>query len=636
MSGARGTADSVGVRPDPVNDELLRKAAGLPTTAGVYLFKDRRGRVIYVGKAINLRARVRQYVSLQDERFMVPHLVAAAADLDVVATDTEKEALLLENTLIKKHRPRYNTQLRDDKAFLHLRLDPKSAWPRWLLVRRIKDDGARYFGPFHSASKARETLAVLGRGFPLRTCSDATLASRSRPCILHQMHRCTAPCVGLVTAVDYREAVDESVLFLEGRKRPLVQRLAVKMRLLAEAERFEDAARVRDLVRSVEATLERQKVVDPKLGDRDVWGIFREGTRGALAVVPIREGMMGEPTVGLGSAMVGDDGELLSTALIDHYPSGADIPPEVLVPVRPNDADALEELLSERRGAKVEIRAPARGDKVRLVALAAENARLRFANEHDAEERLSRALADLAEVVGLPAPPHRIECFDNSNLQGTNPVAAMSVLIDGKPARGEYRRYRVKTVVGADDYATMGEIVRRRVRRGRDEGNLPDLLVVDGGRGQLNVALAVLKDEGVSLRVIGISKPRTEHARGEADATDKIVLPEAKDPIRLPSGNPALRLLQLVRDEVHAHAVRYHRQVRGRTALVSALEAIPGVGPTRRRALLTALGSARAVADADIDTIAAVPGIGPAMAEAIHLALNPDIAPPPIDDDEAL
>lgn len=619
-----------------MNDELLRKAAGLPTTAGVYLFKDRRGRVIYVGKAINLRARVRQYVSLQDERFMVPHLVAAAFELEVVATDTEKEALLLENTLIKKHRPRYNTQLRDDKSFLHLRLDPRSDWPRWLLVRRIKDDGARYFGPFHSASKARETLAVLGRSFPLRTCSDATLASRSRPCILHQMHRCGAPCVGLVGREGYREVVDESVLFLEGRKRPLVQRLDARMRRLADEERFEEAARLRDLVRSVEATLERQKVVDPKLGDRDVWGIFREGARGALAVLPIREGLMGEPTVGLGDALVGEDEELLSTAINEHYPAGADIPPEILVSVLPHDAAALEEVLGERRGAKVEIRAPARGDKVRLVALAAENARLRFANAHDAEERLRRALADLAEVVGLPVPPHRIECFDNSNLQGTNPVAAMSVLIDGKPARGEYRRYRVKTVVGADDYATMAEIVRRRVRRGRDEGNLPDLLVVDGGRGQLNVALAVLKDEGVALRVVGLSKPRTEHARGESDATDKIVLPEAKDPIRLPSGHPALRLMQLVRDEVHAHAVRYHRQVRGKVALVSALEAIPGVGPTRRKALLTALGSARAVAEADRETIAAVPGIGPAMAAQIYAALNPPDAPVPEEDDDLL
>ena len=606
-----------------MRDDLERKAAALPTCAGVYLFKDRRGRVLYVGKAKNLRARVRQYVAGQDERFMVPFLVASAADVEVIAVDTEKEALLLENTLIKKHLPRYNTKLVDDKNFLHLRIDRKQGWPRYALVRRIKDDGAKYFGPYASASRARETLAALQRHFPLRTCTDAVLNSRKRPCILYQMHRCSAPCVDLVDRPAYDEIIDQSILFLEGRNRPLVARLNDRMGAAAEAERYEEAARLRDLMRSIEATLERQKVVDPKLRDRDVWGLYREGNRGALAILTVREGMMGEPRQTLLANLVGDDDELLSTLLNEAYEAGGEIPAEILVPFLPVDVDAVAEVLSDRRGSKVSLHMASRGDKVRLVELAQENARLRYAREHDEDERRARALEELAQIVGLPAPPHRMECFDNSNLQGAQPVAAMSVFLDGRPARAEYRRYRIKTVVGADDYASMREILVRRLRRGVKEGNLPDLLVVDGGRGQLNVAVAVLAEEGLDVPVIGIVKPRTEHAKGELDATDRLVLPSTKDPIKLRSGHPALRVVQWLRDEVHKHAVGYHRIVRNRESLTSLLEAIPGVGPTRRKALLQHLGSVRAVAEADLDALASVPTIGPALAQGIWDALHP-------------
>jgi excinuclease ABC subunit C len=608
-----------------MKDELARKAALLPVSAGVYLFRDRRGRVIYVGKAINLRSRVRQYLGGHDERFMVPYLVAHTVDIEIVATDTEKEALLLENTLIKKHRPRYNTQLRDDKNFLHLRIDPRAEWPRYTLVRRIREDGARYFGPYASASRARQTLAALQRAFPLRTCSDPVLHSRKRPCILHQMHRCTAPCVGYIERPPYDEILEESMLFLEGRTRPLVARLTERMLRAAEAEAFEDAARLRDLVQSIEATLERQKVIDPRLGDRDVWGLFREGSRGAVAVLPVRDGAMGEPHTALAKSLVGEDDEILSSLLNGAYPAGADIPGQVLVPVLPRDREALEEVLSERRGRRVTLSAPARGDKVRLVELALENARLRFLQEHSEADRTVRALDDLARLLDLPTPPQRIECFDNSNLQGAQPVAAMAVFLDGRPARQEYRRYKVKTVVGADDYASMREILERRVRRGLAEDDLPDLIVVDGGRGQLNVAMAVLRDLGVPQQpVVGLAKPRTEEARGEMDATDKIIVPGQKEPVRLRAGHPSLRILQHLRDETHRHAIGYHRKVRSKEALISLLEAIPGVGPARRRSLLQHLGSARAVADADLETLATVPSVGPALARTIYAALHPE------------
>jgi excinuclease ABC subunit C len=603
--------------------DLETRAAELPTTAGVYLFKDRRGKVIYVGKAVNLRARVRQYLAGTDERAMVPFLVRHAADVEVVLTHTEKEALLLENTLIKKHRPRFNAKLRDDSNFLHLRVDSRKPWPRYDLVRRIKDDGARYFGPYHSASKARTTLAFLQRAFPLRTCSDSVLASRRRPCLLHQMGRCAAPCVGLVSEAEYTGILDGSMHLLEGRRQPAVDHLRQRMNAAAEAMEFEKAARLRDLMFSIQASLERQGVVARDLGERDVWGLFREGRRGAFAVVPIREGMMTEPrsaAIALGE----DDPELLSSLLNTHYSGEAPIPPEVLVPVLPPDLEALQDVLSERRGGRVRISAPQRGDKARLVALAGDNARARYLRETDEDQRHVQAMRELAEALELPGPPHRIECFDNSNFQGTNPVAAMAVFLDGRPARAEYRRYKVKTVVGADDYATMREILERRFRRAVEEALFPDLLVVDGGKGQLAVAQAVLQDLGLHQQAVcGIAKPKVERRRGERDATDKIYLPHRKEALRLGAGHPGLRILQHVRDEVHRHAVRYHRQVRSRQALGSLLEEIPGVGPARRKALLTALGSAEAVADAPVEVLAEVAGIGPELARAIHAALNP-------------
>ena len=603
---------------------IAEKVATIPTTAGVYLWKDRRGRTLYVGKATNLRARLRQYLRGDDDRFFVPFLVSDAHDVDVVLTRTAKEALLLENELIKQYRPRYNVKLVDDKNFLHLRIDRRAPWPRFTLVRQIGEDGASYYGPYHSASKARDTLAMLQRSVPLRTCTDHVLRSRARPCLLHQLGRCAAPCVGLVTREDYDALVDEAVLMVTGQHRPLLARLRERMDRHAEALEFEQAARVRDLLRGVTETLERQHVVDTRLGDRDLWGVHAEDGRAAIAILPVREGVMGEPRITLVERFGGDLAEALSSLVNVAYPMGAYIPPEIGLPALPPDAEALAEVLSERRGKRVRLFAPQRGDKAHLLDLAAENARLKLAQSASEAQGRADALRRLAEVLDLPAPPRRIDCFDNSNLQGSTPVAAMSVFVDGEPARALYRRYRVKTVVGADDYATMREILGRRLERGQREDDLPDLLVVDGGKGQLAVAVAVLADLGLhDLPVIGISKPRTEHARGDRAATDKIVHPRYKDPIRLGRHDPALRLLQHLRDEVHDTAVRYHRQVRRKNTLSSVLEAIPGVGATRRRALLRHLGSAEAVLAASEAQLADVPGFGPALARQVHAALHP-------------
>lgn len=606
-------------------DTLDAQSADLPTQAGVYLFKDKKGKVLYVGKAKNLRSRVRQYVLGNDERFMVPFLVSRAHTVEVIVVMGEKEALLLENTLIKEHRPKYNVKLRDDSAYLRLRIDPRANWPRFVLVRRFAKDRARYFGPYHSASRARATLAFVERNFPLRTCTDAVLRSRSRPCLLHQMGRCGAPCVGLVDRETYGQSVEEAMWFLEGRSGPLEKRLKERMMAAAEDERFEEAARLRDLLHDIQATLQQQNVVRADGGDRDVWGLFREGSRGVVSVLPVRGGQVGEPTATVLDGISGDDADLLSSLVNQSYDDA--IPPEVLLPVELPDAEALSDVLSERQGRKVRVYTPQRGAKVRLVELAQANAKVRYEREHDEDSRREAALERLAELLSLPGPPRRIECFDNSNLGGEQPVAAMSVLIDGKPDRAEYRRYKIKTVIGADDFASMREIVGRRARRALEERGppLPDLLVVDGGRGQLNAALAALHDAGVHHQpIIGISKPRTDHKKGNRAATDRLILPEIKDPLRLRPHDPALRLVQHARDEVHRHAIEYHRKTRRKDTLTSVLDGIEGIGPARRKALLATLGSARAVAEADVETLAAVEGVGPKTAERIHAALHPE------------
>lgn len=614
-----------------MSPRLDAAAAQLPTTAGVYLFKDKRGTVLYVGKAVNLRARVKQYLGGHDGRVMVPHLVRQAHEVEVVVTSTEKEALLLENTLIKKHRPRFNVRLRDDSNYLHLRLDLSKPWPRYELVRQIADDGVRCYGPYASAQKARETLAFLQRVFPLRTCSDAVLRSRTRPCLLHQMGRCCAPCVDLVTPEAYLQIATDSTSLLQGHTRPVVRALEKRMFARAAAEEYEEAARLRDLIASIQATVERQQVIDPRLSDRDVWGLHRDGNSLAVAVLPVREGVLTEPLIRVVHDVVEPDDEFLSSAINAAYPEGVPIPDEVLVPFAPSGLADLEDLLSERRGKRVHLHEPVRGNKVDLVRMANDNARVRLAAQTDASARRREALQQLAELVGLDEPPHRIECFDNSHLGGTDPVAAMAVFLDGQPARQEYRRYKVKTASGDDDYAAMHEILTRRFRRGLESGELPDLLVVDGGKGQLGVALAVLEDLGLDQqKVIGLSKPRTEHARGDRSATDKIVLPGEKEPRRLPASHGGLRILQHLRDETHRSAVQFQRRTRNRNTLTSAVEGLPGVGPARRKALLQHLGSLDAIAEASVEELLAVPGVGRQLAEQIFAVFHD---PAPLDPD---
>jgi excinuclease ABC subunit C len=601
---------------------LDQRVDDLPTGPGVYRFLAADGGVLYVGKAVDLRARVRQYFQGHDGRAMVPFLVAEAADVAVVVTRTEKEALLLENTLIKQHQPRYNARLRDDSSFLHLRLDPREGWPMLRLARRPRDDGARWFGPYASASRARETLAWAQRVFPLRTCSDAELATRRRPCLLHQMGRCAAPCAGLVSRDAYGTLVEAASRLLSGQKAGAVADLQRRMAEAADALRFEDAARLRDLVRSIEATVERQVVVDPRLADRDVWGLWRVGAEGCAALLPVREGRLGEPRWTVLRGEVGTDEELLSSLLNDAYSSG-NAPDEILVPVPLPDAVALSEVLGERRGRRVAVRHPLRGDKAQLLTMAAENARVRWESDRDELDRRMAALDVLATTVGLRERPARIECFDVSHLGGTHPVAAMSVLLDGVLVRGEFRRYHLKVARGGDDADSMREVLTRRALRLVEGEARVDLWVVDGGKAVLGVARAVLADHGLDVAVVGLQKPHEGgSARRDRGAVDRIVLPDRRDPLVLRSGHPALRLLQTARDAAHDHAVRGQRATRHKAALASALEAVAGLGPARRRALVRAFGSVGAVLAASEEELMRVPGIGPRLARAIREAVD--------------
>jgi len=610
-----------------VSKALRDQAADLPTGPGVYLFLNARGRVVYVGKAKNLRSRVRQYVLGQDERPMVPHLMATATQVEITEVRTEKEAFILEDTLIKKHRPRYNVLLRDDSGFLHLKLDQASPWPRYTVTREIGGQG-QHFGPYASAHRARLTLEFLSRRFPLRTCSDEELKRRTRPCLLHQMHRCLAPCVDLCSTEDYAAVVEESMLFLSGKNKELLARLQARMMDHADAEEFEDAARVRDLINAVTASLEAQITVDKRGGDRDVWALARAADRAMAVLLPFRGGRMQESRSFPADGVVGADEEILSSLIMLWYANPARIPTEVLVGVPLADEDVLAEVLRDRKQARVSVRTPQRGEKTRAVGLAIKNAESALRRERLKEARTEQALTRLAEIARLPRAPKHIECFDNSNIQGTDPVSSQVVFIDGVPDRSRYRRYKVRSVQGPDDYATMREILERRVKRSRKPDSkpadvLPDLIVVDGGKGQVSVVQAVLADLGChSLPVIGLSKPRTEHARGERHALDKVVVPGLKEPIRLRSGDPALLLLAALRDESHRTAVRFHQKTRRARRLVSELDGIEGVGPARRVALLTRFGSVAGVRSASIDEVAQVPGVGLAIAKRILDALN--------------
>ena len=601
------------------SDELKRRVAQLPTGPGVYRWLDVHGRVLYVGKAANLRSRVRGYLGVGDGRHLVRLLMRRAVDVSVVPTATPEEALLLENTLIKQEKPPYNLRLKDDKAYLLVRVDRRHAFPRLTLVRKVKRDKALYLGPFASAKSVRRTLRFLRTLFPLRTCSDRELEERTRPCLYHQIGRCAAPCVDLIDEPAYKALVDGTVAVLRGRDDGLLDELRREMHAAAERLEFEKAAVLRDRADALEGALARQEVVSPDGKDRDVIAVAAAGGVTMIAIVYVRDGHV-VATRAWPERTTLARRDVLGAFLGQFYAGGKVVPAEILVEELPDDVEGLGELLAEWRGRPVNIAVPRRGTGHELLDLAKRHAQQAL-EEHGEKARAARgALQRLAEVLELAGPPERIEGYDLSHLRGTDPVAGMSVLVGGVADSAAYRHFAIREAAGGDDYAGMREVVRRRFAAGEHLGALPDLLLIDGGRGQLEAASAAFGELGLAVPpMVGLAKART---RGGERSDERIVRLGHEDPLVLAPDDPALRLLVRVRDEAHRFAGRYQRTRRGKTLSTSALDGIPGVGPARRRRLLAHFGSVEAIRNAPFEDVAALPGIGEHVARRIRERLE--------------
>lgn len=593
-----------------------------PAAPGCYIMQDAKGRPIYVGKAKNLRARLRNYVNASDSRYSVKFLMRRVARIDFLVTATEKEALLLENSLIKQYHPRYNVRLRDDKTYISLRFDPREEFPRLTVVRRFKKDGARYFGPYHEASSVRQTLREIQRLFPLRTCSDNVLHNRSRPCLYYQMKQCLAPCVGYVGREAYHEIADQAVMVLEGRSAELEKALLEKIQRHAEALEYEAAAVLRDRLYALQRTMEKQRaVVLAGAEDRDVFGLYSEGRFTEIQVLFYRGGkMLGGRGFSFEYREMPED-ELLSSFLLQFYAQAQAVPSEILLPMPLEDAGTLADLLSEERSGRVTVLCPQRGEKRALVDLANRNAKNGFAEKRLADKAVRDALEEVRRTLHLPRTPERIECFDVSTIQGKSTVAAMVVFENGLPAKGRYRRYAMRGVPGQDDFASLREALIRRYTRAIAENDLPDLLLIDGGKGQLNVAGAVLKDLGIEdLPHASIAKARA--GESGAGAAERFFLPGRMNPVIPPQSGPVVHLLARVRDEAHRFAITFHRKRRGEAGMATVLTKIPGIGPAKARSLLNRLGSVAKIRETPLEEIAALPGFNPGLAETVLRCLN--------------
>ncbi|MBW2630343.1 MAG: excinuclease ABC subunit UvrC [Deltaproteobacteria bacterium] len=589
---------------------LKEKIKNAPGRSGVYLMKDGDDRIIYVGKAKNLHARVRSYFGGTDSRRMVSFLLSRINDIEFIVTETEKEALILENNLIKKHRPRYNINLRDDKNFYSIRIDTKENFPRFQLVRRVKKDGARYFGPYSSSASVKQMFRYLHRIFPLRTCGDLEFKTRERPCMEFQIERCLAPCCGFITGRDYRKIVTEAILFVEGRGGRLIRQLRSRMDKVAEELDFEEATRLRDKISAIEATLEKQRIVSTSFKDQDVFGLYRAGDRTQVYTIYVRRGaVIGQRRFPLMKTRM-ESSEVLSSLLKQYYNRGATIPGEIIVPEYMEDTGVIEQWLTEKKNGKVSLILPRRGDKKALLAMALSNAENALRAEEKLETDNEGVLEELMKKLLLKKVPRRIECFDISNIGGKYAVGSLVSFNRGDPEKSRYRRFRIKTKEDADDYGMMREVLERRYRRKK---NIPDLIVVDGGKGQLGVALSVLRGLGLEeVDAIGLAKEsRMLPARGLSWVyRDRVYLPNRKNPLYLSKHPQALFLLQRVRDEAHRFAVTYHRKVKEKEDFRSVLDNIPGIGKARKNALLTHFLEMDKIASASREKLEEVPGIG--------------------------
>ena len=597
--------------------ELRRKLGSIPRRPGVYLMKDRTGRVIYVGKAKRLDLRLKSHFFGASDHPKQLAMIRKTVDLDVIATDTEVDALVLEMTLIKEKRPVYNINLKDDKRFPFVKVTIQEAYPRIVLTRRVREDGARYFGPYTDVGALRQSLRNLRTIFPLRSCPGDRpgRGPGHRECLDYYIHRCLAPCIKPELAAEYRAAADAFCLFLSGGAEAVIARLRGDMEAHAERREFEQAARRRDQIRLIERMQHRQRMVDVQQRDTDLVAFTRSDDLAFGVILQVRDGrVIGKERRTLKGAAHTADADVMAAFLLQHYDRASLLPPQVAVSLAPAELPLIREWMTRRAGHAVTLLVPKKGPLAQLVRLALSNARLDMEESRGIRggKELPTGLYELQTLLDLEAPPVRIECFDISNIQGTHPVASMVMMIGGHPARGHYRRYRM-TTPGPDDFAMMNEVVARRARRiVTGEFPPPDLVLIDGGVGQVNAAREALQAEGLGhLPVIGLAKRQEE-----------IVVPGRAEPIRLPRNHEALKLLIQLRDEAHRFAVTYHRNRRGQAALRSRLEGIPGIGAERRLALLAHFGSVEAMRQATAADLAQVPGMGPATVRRLLEALE--------------
>jgi excinuclease ABC subunit C len=611
-----------------MSEHVERQLKALPAKPGVYLFRDDRGDVLYIGKAKSLRPRVRSYFQRSsDTRATIAQLPERVHDVEVIVTGTEVEALHLEQNLVKRHRPPFNVRLRDDKSFPYIAVTVEDEYPRVMFTRERHRRGVVYFGPYANAKKVRETLDVLNRVFRFRPCEGPKPGRHSGiPCLDYHIDRCLAPCVGYVSKEDYRAVIDGVVEFLEGETRPILREIERRMRDAAAEERFEDAARFRNRLYAVQHLAERQAADRRSVGTIDVLGIAAEDDRAAVQVFPLRGGkLVDRHSFHLENVAGPDLTTILESFCLEYYGSAPSVPPQIVVPRDAGDLSALAEFLSERRGSTVELRAAERGEKRRLQELAGENARLALQSETAATEqrRLRRvhALEELREALNLESLPIRIECFDISNIQAESPVGSMVVFQDAMPKKAHYRKFGVRGLNGQDDFAAMAEVVSRRFARLRDVtaveydesfSAVPNLVVVDGGKGQLSAALAAMQAYDLPrVAVIALAKREEE-----------VFVPGAADPIVLDAHSAGLQLLQRIRDEAHRFALGFHRQRRDARSFASLLDELPGVGPVRRRALLRHFGSVDRVVAASPEELEGVPDLPAKTARAIYAQLH--------------
>ncbi|MCP4714614.1 MAG: excinuclease ABC subunit UvrC [Deltaproteobacteria bacterium] len=602
---------------DDAAHAVVEKVSLLPVNPGVYLMKDRQGSVIYVGKAKSLRSRVRSYFQRQrDAAIKTRLMVSKIADIETIVTKTEKAALILENSLIKKYRPRYNVDLRDDKEYPYLRLATKEPFPNLTIVRRLKKDGNVYFGPFTSSQAVRETVKLIHKSFPLRKCTGKRLR-KERPCMYHQLGQCYGPCCMSVDAAVYQETVKAVQLFLQGRGSDIIAGLKQQMERESAALNFEAAAVLRDRIGALEKTLEKQSVVSLDFVDRDVFAFYREAATMGITALFVRSGRLIGSRNFLLKRLHLKDGEVLSSFLSQYYQRGAFVPQEIIIQLSLADREVIGECLREKKGAAVQLIVPRRGHKKELLEMAAQNAEIMFARAREAGSAAETVLKQLQQKLHLQNYPYRVACFDISNIMGTSAVGSMVIFEDGEPVKSAYRRFRIKTVDQPDDYAMMLEVLRRHVARLRAGDPRPDLIVVDGGKGQLGVLLTVLQEmELLSIDAVALAKDRAAARRG-SQPLEKVFLPYRKNPVPFKRGAPPLLMLQHIRDEAHRFAVSYHSLVKNRKDFTSVLETIPGIGKQTVKDLLKHFGSLDGVRQAMSDEILAVPGMTKKRAAAL-------------------